>query len=71
LLICLATAWPGQALGYKIGALKIAELRRKFEKQQGTSFQLAEFHRQVLKDGALPLNVLEAKLSLWAATVKK
>jgi uncharacterized protein (DUF885 family) len=64
-------AWPGQALGYKIGALKIAELRRKFEKQQGTSFQLAEFHRQVLKDGALPLNVLEAKLSLWAATVKK
>jgi uncharacterized protein (DUF885 family) len=51
---------PGQALGYKIGALKIKELREKYEKQLGAKFSLAAFHDEVLKDGALPLNVLEA-----------
>jgi uncharacterized protein (DUF885 family) len=57
---------PGQALGYKIGALKIRELREKYEKQLGSEFNLAAFHDEVLKDGALPLNVLETKLNAWA-----
>ena len=61
---------PGQALGYKIGALKIRELRGKYEKQSGAEFNLATFHDEVLKDGALPLNVLETKLNAWADSHK-
>jgi len=60
-------AIPGQALGYKIGALKIRELRNKYEKQMGSKFNLAEFHNQVLKDGSMPLAVFEAKMDAWAA----
>ena len=58
---------PAQALGYKTGALKIRELRSKYEKQLGGKFNLAEFHNQLLKDGAMPLNVLETKMDAWAA----
>ncbi|MEJ7684690.1 MAG: DUF885 domain-containing protein [Segetibacter sp.] len=54
-------AIPGQALGYKIGALKIAELRNKYQKELGSNFNLADFHDNILKDGALPLDVLEAQ----------
>jgi len=61
---------PGQALGYKIGALKIRELREKYEKLLGAKFSLAAFHDEVLKDGALPLNVLEAKLNTWADSIQ-
>lgn len=57
---------PAQALGYKIGALKIRELRNKYEKQLGAKFDLATFHDEILKDGSLPLNVLEAKMDAWA-----
>lgn len=57
---------PGQALGYKIGALKIKELRERYEKQLGSKFNLAAFHDEVLKDGSLPLDVLEAKMDKWA-----
>ncbi len=60
---------PGQALGYKIGALKIRELRSKYEKQLGNNFNLATFHDEILKDGPLPLNVLETKLDDWAKKV--
>jgi uncharacterized protein (DUF885 family) len=60
-------AIPGQALSYKIGALKIRELRNKYEKQLGAKFNLAEFHNQVLKDGAMPLAVFETKMDTWAA----
>ena len=63
-------AMPGQALGYKIGAMKIRELRSKYEKQLGAKFKLSEFHHQLLKDGSLPLSVLETKMDTWAATVK-
>lgn len=59
-------AIPGQALGYKIGALKIAELRNKFQKALGSKFKLSVFHDNVLKDGALPLDVFEAKMNKWA-----
>jgi uncharacterized protein (DUF885 family) len=61
---------PAQALGYKIGAMKIRGLRSKYEKQLGAKFKLAEFHHQVLKDGSLPLSVFEAKMDNWVATVK-
>ncbi|MGZ8557742.1 MAG: DUF885 domain-containing protein [Chitinophagaceae bacterium] len=57
---------PGQALGYKIGALKIKELRNKYEKQLGTGFNLASFHDEILKDGSLPLSLLETKMDTWA-----
>ena len=60
---------PSQALGYKIGALKIRELRTKYEQKLGSKFNLAVFHTQVLKDGSLPLSVLEAKLDKWAAAL--
>ncbi|MDB5061421.1 MAG: hypothetical protein JWP67_1264, partial [Mucilaginibacter sp.] len=59
---------PAQALGYKTGALKIRELRTKYEKQLGSKFNLAEFHNQVLKDGAMPLSVFETKMDAWAKT---
>jgi uncharacterized protein (DUF885 family) len=58
---------PAQALGYKIGALKIRELRNKYEKQLGDKFRISAFHDTVLKDGNLPLDVLEKKMDAWAA----
>lgn len=59
-------AIPAQALGYKIGALKIRALRTKYEQQLGDKFKLNAFHDAVLKDGALPLEVLEKKMDVWA-----
>jgi uncharacterized protein (DUF885 family) len=60
-------AWPGQALGYKIGALKIMELRQRAEKQLGPKFSLAKFHDAVLAEGALPLALLDARINAWIA----
>jgi uncharacterized protein (DUF885 family) len=61
---------PAQALGYKIGAMKIRELRSRYEKELGTKFKIAGFHHQLLKDGSLPLSVLESKMNSWAASLK-
>lgn len=58
-------AIPAQALGYKVGALKIRELRTKAENALGDKFNLAEFHNQVLKDGSMPLDLLEKKIDAW------
>ncbi|MFO1064274.1 MAG: DUF885 domain-containing protein [Pirellulales bacterium] len=58
---------PGQALSYKVGALKIRELRSKAENQLGSKFRLAEFHEEVLKDGCMPLFLLEKRIEAWAA----
>ena len=63
-------AIPGQALGYKIGALKIAELRNKYRKELGSKFNLAAFHDNILGDGALPLEVLERKMDEWSQKQK-
>ena len=60
-------AIPGQALSYKIGALKIQELRRRYEQQLGAKFKLSAFHDELLKDGVMPLAVLEKKMDDWAA----
>ncbi len=60
-------AVPAQALSYKIGALKIRELRTKYEAQLGNKFNLAAFHDEFLRDGCMPLDVLERKMDAWAA----
>jgi len=61
---------PAQALGYKIGALKIRELRSKYEKELGAKFKLSAFHTAVLKDGSFPLSVFESKMDSWAESQK-
>ena len=60
-------AWPGQALAYKVGALKIQELRERAETRLGARFDIRRFHQQVLGTGALPLPILEAKIDRWIA----
>lgn len=62
--------WPGQALGYKMGQLKILELRDRAKTQLGERFDIRAFHDQILGGGALPLDVLEARTDAWIAAVK-
>ncbi|WP_348698963.1 DUF885 domain-containing protein [Duganella fentianensis] len=61
-------AWPAQALGYKIGSLKIVALRERAAKALGSKFSLPAFHAVVLGDGTLPLALLEAKVDRWIAS---
>lgn len=63
-------AIPGQALGYKIGQIRIREIRSAAEAALGTDFDVREFHGQVLRDGSLPLAVLEAKIQRWVRDKK-
>ena len=63
-------AWPGQALGYKVGALKMTELRTKASAAMGPKFSLPGFHAVVLGSGTLPLAVLEQKIDQWIAASK-
>jgi uncharacterized protein (DUF885 family) len=58
-------AWPGQALAYKIGELKIRELRAKAERRLKRRFDIRKFHDELLNDGALPLDILQAKMGHW------
>ncbi|HEY8936496.1 MAG TPA: DUF885 domain-containing protein, partial [Cyclobacteriaceae bacterium] len=64
-------AIPGQALSYKIGQLKISELRKKAEQELGEKFNIALFHDEILKYGCLPLDVLETIINRWIAEQKK
>ena len=63
-------AIPGQALAYKIGQLKIRELRTRAEQELGPKFDVRKFHTEVLRDGSVPLGVLEAKIGRWIAEQK-
>ena len=62
--------WPGQACAYKVGMLKILELRERAKKELGAKFDLRAYHDLVLKNGALPLNLLEENVRAWIAHQK-
>lgn len=64
-------SWPGQALGYKLGEIRIRQLRDKAETALGKKFDLRRFHDAVLSQGAVPLNVLEDQVNTWIAQEEK
>ncbi|MEO6815620.1 MAG: DUF885 domain-containing protein [Edaphobacter sp.] len=64
-------AWPGQALGYKMGQLKILELRARAKASLGPKFDIKAFHDEILDSGALPMDVLDQRVNDWIAAQKK
>ena len=63
-------AWPAQALSYKLGQLKISELRQKAQKELGANFDIRTFHDEILDGGSLPLDMLGARTDKWIAQQK-
>jgi uncharacterized protein (DUF885 family) len=60
-------SWPAQALSYKLGQLKIRELRDRAQKEMGPRFDIRAFHDEVLNGGTLPLDMLDARINRWIA----
>jgi len=63
-------SWPGQALSYKIGEIKIRELRQEAERTLGTKFDIREFHEVVLEEGTVTLEILEKRIKQWVTEKK-
>jgi uncharacterized protein (DUF885 family) len=63
-------SYPAQALSYKIGQLKILELRKRAQDQLGDRFDIRAFHDEILSGGALPLDILDSRTNAWIASVK-
>jgi len=63
-------AWPGQALAYKVGELKILQLRERARQQLGPRFDIRAFHTQVLGEGSMPLWMLETRIDAWIRAQK-
>jgi uncharacterized protein (DUF885 family) len=63
-------AYPGQALSYKLGELKIRELRRRAEQELGPKFDLQAFHDQILLGGSMPLTILEQRVDRWISATR-
>ena len=63
-------AWPGQALSYKMGQLKIRQLRGEAEQKMGSRFDIREFHNAILRDGVLPLDLLQQEVDDWLRTAR-
>ena len=61
---------PGQALAYKLGQLKILQLRERAKKELGAKYDIRAFHDEILNGGALPLDVLETRVLTWMQAVK-
>ena len=61
-------AYPGQALSYKLGELKILALRNRAQQQLGARFDIKAFHDQILTGGSMPLQILQEKVERWLAT---
>lgn len=64
-------AWPGQALGYKIGQLRISAMRAGAEQALGPKFDVKAFHSMILRDGSLPMDVLELKVDRWINATRR
>jgi len=64
-------AWPGQALAYKLGQMKILELRERAKQALGARFDIRAFHDAVLDEGPLPLDLLDARIDRWIAEQKQ
>ena len=64
-------AWPGQALAYKVGQMTILRIRAKAERELGAKFDIRAFHDQLLGSGALPMDILEARMDDWISAQKK
>jgi len=63
-------AWPGQALAYKLGQLEILKLAARAERELGGKYDIRAFHDEILNGGALPMDVMDARVTAWISSQK-